>query len=523
MKRERWLAAAMLAALAAPAHAAPGDGTGAESVPAEGIPPDGIPADGSAVDRAAPGDGSEASEDTDGTRPAGAPPPPPTRSGAIGGPAGPSDSPADLVLPVSADGWTAERVAERAAKVSTRVATAEVDRVRAETSAEWRAAEFAPRLDLRATYTRLSEIDQPAFSFGEITVDSPFPQILDQYALQASLTVPVTDAFLAVLPAWRAAKGQAEVARWQTAAERQSAALRAQEALYGLARVEAARLVAADAVRLLDAYIEDLQALFGAGQVTEADVLQARARRAEAVGQSARLESAWRVASQNLRIVLDLPGDAPIAIGEDVTRPPAALPADAELGDGWRDRPEVQALMALDSVYRDSADAAGASRWPSLSVRGNYTYANPNSRVLPQKEQFDASWDVSVILAWSPNGLVSGVARREDALLQADRNAADLETLREGLALQLAQAVGDYRAATAALAAADEQVEAAHAAWTLQRDLLRAGEATPNDVLDAESALRRAQAALFDVRIDCHLARARIDHAIGRAVPTTGG
>lgn len=433
------------------------------------------------------------------------------------------DEPAALVVPTTPDGWTAERVAARAVAVSTRVSAAEVDRLRAETSADFRAAEFAPRLDLRATYTRLSEIEQPAFSFGEIVVDSPFPQILDQYALQASLTVPITDAFLAILPAWRAAKGTAEVARHQTAAAREQAALQAREAFYGFARVEAARLVADDAVRLLDAYIDDLKALFGAGQVTEADVLQARARRAEAVGQQARLDSARRVAAQHLRILLDLPPDAPIGIGEDVTRPPAPLPAADVLDGGWRDRPEVAALVALGAVYEHGADAAGASRWPSLSLRGNYTYANPNARVLPQREAFDGSWDVSVILAWSPNGLVSGVARREDALLEVKRTAAELETLREGLALQLAQAVGDYHAATAALTAADEQVEAAHAAWVLQRDLLRAGEATPNDVLDAESALRRAQASLFDVRIDCHLARARVDHAIGRAAQSNGG
>lgn len=434
-----------------------------------------------------------------------------------------ADEPAALVVPISPGGWTAERVAARAVEASTRVAVSEVDRIRAETNAEWRVAEFAPRLDLRATYTRLSEIDQPPFQFGELTIDSPFPQILDQYALQASLTVPVTDAFLAILPAWRAAKGTAEVARWQTETERASAALRAREAFYGFARVEAARLVADDSVRLLDAYIDDLAALFGAGQVTEADVLQARARRAEAFGQTLRLASAHRVAAENLRILLDLPPDAPIAIGEDITRSPAGLPDGDALASGWRDRPEVAALTALGTVYQHSADAAGASRWPSLSLRGNYTYANPNQRVLPQAERFDGSWDVSVILAWSPNSLVSGIARREDALLEVDRTTAELATLREGLALQLAQSVGDYQAATAALAAADEQVAAAHAAWVLQRDLLRAGEATPNDVLDAESALRRAQAALFDVRIDCHLARARIDHAIGRAVPKSGG
>lgn len=428
--------------------------------------------------------------------------------------------PTPLEVPVAADGWTADRVAARAVEVSDRVEGARVDRTRAEAGAEWRAADFAPRLDLQATYTRLSEIDQPPFSFGEIVVDSPFPQILDQYALKASLTVPVTSAFLAVLPAWKAAKGQAEVARWQGEIAREEAALSAREAFFGFARVEAARVVAADAVRLLDAYLDDLQALFAAGQVTEADVLQARARRAEAAGQTARLAGAHRLATHSLRLMLDLGPDAPVGLGEDIARAPDPLPPASELTEGWRGRPEVNALVALGGVFEDSADAAGASRWPSLAVVGNYTYANPNNRFVPASDRFDGSWDLSLVLSWSPNAFVSGLAQREDVLLQARRNAADLEALREGLALQLASAVADFEAATAALEAADEQVEAATAAWRAQRDLLQAGEATPNDVLDAESALRRAQAARFDTRIDCHLARARVDHALGRASST---
>ncbi len=433
------------------------------------------------------------------------------------------DAPAELTVPSTADGWTAERVAARAVEVSEQIDVAEIDRIRATTAAEWRAAEFAPRLNLRASYTRLSDIDQPPFEFAGMAFDSPFPQILDQYAVQASLTVPISDMFLAILPAYRAAKGSAEVTRWQTEVERQSAALTAREAFYGFARVEASQIVANDAVRLLEAYIDDLEALFGAGQVTEADVLQARARKAEAVGQLARLESARRVAGQNLRILLDLPPDAAIGLGEDLARPPAPLPDRATLADGWRDRPEVQALRALGAVYDDQADAVGAARWPSLAVQANYTYANPNQRIVPQNEEFAATWDVSVILSWSPNAAVGAIAQREDVHLQARRTAAELEALREGLALQLEKAVGDYEAAIAVLAAADEQVAAARAAWIAQRDLLRAGEATPNDVLDAESALRRAQATLFDIRIDCHLARARVEHALGRAAPENKG
>lgn len=433
------------------------------------------------------------------------------------------EAPPALVIPVTPGGWTADAAAARAVQVAEKVEAAAVDRIRAEAAARWRVADFAPRLDLQASYTRLSAIDSPPFSFGEITVDSPFPQILDQYGLKATLTVPVSDAFVSILPAWRAAQGGAEVARWQGLVEQQSAALGAREALYGLARVEAARLVADDAVRLLDAHLDDLDALYRAGLVTRADVLQAQARRAQAEGQQAQLAGARRVAEANLRILLDLEPDAPVGIGEDLTRDPAPPPPEAEAADGWRDRPEVQALRALVGVYEHTADAQGGQRWPRLALAGNLNYANPNQRIVPQVEEFSATWDVSVVLSWSPNAFVRGTAEREDALLQARRTRADLAALQDGLSLQLARSVADFHAARAALAAAEREVESARAAWGLETDLLRAGEATPNAVLDAEAALRRAQATLFDVRIDCHLARARIDHAVGRAVPNRGG
>ncbi len=427
----------------------------------------------------------------------------------------------DIVIRLNwvAGGLTEAAVVARMLEVSPRMRGAESARAQAARSAKLRAADFVPRIDLRASYTRLSYVNQPSFDFGGTVIDNPFPQLLNQYGVRASISVPITDYFLAILPGYRAAGVSAELARYQSEAQRVVDALRARETFLGLARVEAAAHVAEEAVSLLKAHIDELEALFAAAQVTKADVMQARAQLAEAEVGRDRLNGAVDVTRASLREILHLDESSPIEIGENLdARDPVPIPDVAELRtQAMTERAEVQGLKRLAALHRHQELAAQGGRWPRLAVVAGLDYANPNARSLLQEDEFSASWDMAVVLNWSPNDVITGGIRASEAAVEAQRALADLDDLRERIAIQVTQAVSDLRVATSSIRSAQEGVFAAREAWRVQRDLLAAGESTPNDVLDAEVALRRAQLSLIDARIDVRVALARIEYAGGRA------
>lgn len=419
-------------------------------------------------------------------------------------------------------GWTAEKVAARAVEVAPSVRQAQAARATADSNVDLGIAAFAPRLDLRASYTRVSEIPiSPELieQFGGAENADAFKPLQDNYLLRASLAVPVSDYFFTVLPSFRAAEHAARVASFQAEAESEAIALRARESFYMFVRTAAAERVAIDAVAQLEAYLADLEVLVTAGEVTPADVLQARSQLAEAKVQRSSAKGGVRVAAQALRLLLDLPPDAPVTVAEDVfaSTPPAVPETQTLVTQAMEGRPEVRALNALADAADAQIRAAQGTRVPKLSVVGNLDYANPNQRQFPQSAEFTSSWDLSVVLAWSPNDFVSNLVVVDEARLARTRVDNDLATLEDALGATAAQASSDYGVALETIGAADEGVNAAREAWRVRRELLGAGEATPSEALETETALRRAEMQRIDAHVAARLALARVQHVIGKA------
>ncbi len=431
-------------------------------------------------------------------------------------------------LPVDPGGWTAEKVAARAVEVAPSVKQAQATRTTAEDAAKLGVSAFAPRLDLRASYTRLSEVVVPPIDpsslppalapladlFGSFSTQYP-----NTFLLRASLTVPVTDYFFTVLPSFQAAEDLAKVASFQAEAESETVALRAREAFYMFVRTVAAERVSGDAVTQLEKYLSELEALVGAGEGTPADVLQVRSRLAEAKVQRSASRGSVRVATEALRLLLDLPAGSAVTIAEDVfeSARPTAPEASALVAEAMKSRPEVRALEALAESNDAHVRAAHGARYPRLSLIGNVDYANPNQRYFPPVDEFNATWDLSVVLSWSPNDFVSNKVVADQAELERTRVANDLITLQDMLGSAAAQAASDYGVALETISAADEGVTAAREAWRVRRELLGVGEATPSEALETETALRRAELQQIDAHVSARVALARVQHVIGKA------
>nr|MDQ3034765.1 TolC family protein [Myxococcota bacterium] len=168
-------------------------------------------------------------------------------------------------------GITAEDVARAAVRTAPSIDATRAQLAQAQAGANRAMLAFFPRLELQGRYTRLSPISQPNLfdGGGGITpeqeeaaralissVTDPaaqtlffanleaqlaqsrqfssfsFPVILDNYALGASLTIPVTDLFLQVWPSYEAAQGAARAQEHQVRARSAEVAQQAREAFY---------------------------------------------------------------------------------------------------------------------------------------------------------------------------------------------------------------------------------------------------------------------------------------------------
>ena len=442
-------------------------------------------------------------------------------------------------LKAAGGGLTSDEVARRAAETSVDARVKERGVEAADARRQEAEAGYWPRLSGTARYTRLSavppiEFADPRFQFvgrpeqtGPVAVDQliaigfpPFATPVNQYLLQASLTVPLSDYVFRVSKAIAAATHSVRAARVDEQAARLKVAADGRVGYYQWIRTRGQALVAVQALEQARGHLRDAQQMFAAGLISRADALRAESQVKSMELLVTRTENMVALAEEQLHIVMHDPGNRRYEIGEDVTAPLPARPGDADLprlqDEAFDHRLELRALDQTAGSVRDLARLARAASYPRLDLAGNAIYANPNSRIFPPQDRFDGTWDASVVLTWTPTDIAGARASERTQEAQEAQILAQREALLDGLRLEVTQAFQAQHEAEVALDTTLQGLRAAEESSRARRDLFRNGRATLVEMNDAESELMRAQLEVVNAHIDARIARVRIDHAVGR-------
>jgi outer membrane protein TolC len=460
----------------------------------------------------------------------------------------------EAVLRGEGRGLTADVAAARAIETSPTVDRARATHTVARASVDRALYGFIPQLALSFRYTRLSEITNATLFQGDVDpgraemiagliagVDDAeaqalhldtygifagfsnvrFPVILDQFAINATLTYPLSDVFFQVWPAYEGAQMAAEAQEISIDAQQEEVALQAREAFYTYARARGSLAVARIALEQAETRHTQVQAFVAAGTAARVDELRIRAQVAAARVAVARTTGFVELAATAVRTLLHLEPGADIAVGEDVLAelPPLPGPSVGLVEQAIENRDDARALRRFIDASGRQVDAAEGSRYPHLAVRANLDVANPNQRIFPQTAEFRESWDISAVLQWSPHDLLIGEAAANEARGRRAEAQANLRALEDGIRIQVVDASIAYSSAREALEAAHLGVEAAEESHRVQMERYRAGASTVSDVIDASAEQVRAQLDLVNTAIDARIAWARLQRALGTGVP----
>lgn len=380
-------------------------------------------------------------------------------------------------------------------------------------------ASLLPRVDLAASYTRLSDVQTPPLVFAGQSIDSPFPQILDQWSTSATLTVPITAILLQGMPTMRAAELGIDIAASQQQATLDTVAWQGVEAWYGWVQAQVARNVAHESLRLVEATVGHVELLAEAGVVPRIDLTTARSGLEQARAAAARAELATELAETHLRQLTGWDASVPLGIGEailDVDAPTA--PTVEALVDLARSaRPEFDALDAARRAREAQLRAVRAESIPALGVSASAVYANPNQRIVPSRQEFDGTWSAGVTLSWTPTSIPASRVRVDRAALEIQRIDDQRAALEFGLRAEASAAVSAWQQAEAALQAARPEVDAARAEYDARRVSLSAGLGTTTELITASRTLAQAQLHLIDASIALHRAQRQVDRIAGAA------
>lgn len=428
---------------------------------------------------------------------------------------------------------TASIAGERAVQASfERASAADVSRA-AEARVEQARAALLPRVGATARYTRLSDITPPAlFPFSIAATNAPagtvappttstgpiaIAPVLDNYTLDATLTLPLSDYVLRLARNVTAARRGRDSARWEEVTVAAQARLEGRSAFYEWLRARAAADAAGQVATEQRAHLSDVAAQLAEGNASRADALRVESAVADAEAAVAEAEARRVTAETRLRIRLHL-GDEMLSTTEALEAALEATGGDtsALVREAQRSRAELRGLDAAEQASRVQASIARATYLPTLAAFANATYANPNPRYFPPTEAWRGTWAAGVALSWAPTEIPGARASAAEHEARGDALAAQQGALRDLVTLQVVEGLQAVRAADAKVAATEKQIEAATEARRITRSLVLNTRATTSNLLDAETDLVRARFAWINARVEARLSRARLEHALGR-------
>lgn len=458
------------------------------------------------------------------------------------------EAPAKLrPIPVASDGLTADEVASKAVEASPSLAGKDADIDNAEAKIGQTMTSFVPQITLSGSYTRLSDVNVtfgslvgagnagllgvgacPDGSGNQCVVDSAgapvgaaafdIPQVLDQFALQAKITVPISDYVLRTFRGLEAAKRSKKAAEVAKEAEARKVAIDARVAYYDWLRTKAQVVATEETMRSTAARLDDVKAAYDAGLRTEADIKRIEALVANAKSANVQARGFEELSRERLSMIMNVPVEE-WEVGEDVMDtppPPPARKLEDAVGEAMANRPELEALDLNQKALDDGKKVAKAGYYPSLNAFAEATYANPNQRYFPLQQEWDGTWSAGLSLTYTINGPLMARQNLREYEAQGRTLDAQEESLRRGIRMEVSQAYIDERTARSRLSLAEASRSASDAAYEVVSIQFAEGNATATDVIEAEGARLDSFIQDYNARIDLRIAQAKLEYATGQ-------
>jgi len=446
------------------------------------------------------------------------------------------------------NGLTAEQVATKAVAVSPQVEAKRRTVQAADATVEQSKLQFLPALSLTARYTRLSKLHYGSsggfyiVSTGEVEqkpnapegvlqpVDGSLvaastrlfsPQILNQYAFQASLSVPISDYLLRMSYAVDASKRSKSAAQIDEQATKLAVARDARVAYYNWIFAQGAAYVGQQGLEQAQGHLNDAKNSWTAGVLSKADVLRAESAAKAAELFAEQTKNGVMLATERLRVIMHEGEPVNHEVGENILAdlPPLDV-ADFEkaYSEALSKRLELRVLAENEAGLHEQVTAVESARYPRLDAQANALLANPNQRYFPATDSFKPTWDVSVVLSWTPTTWFATSAAAKVVEARAAELVAQRQVLRDGLRMEVNQAIIAAREAEFALVSTRQALAASEESYRARRELFRAGKSTMVEVTDAETNLTRARLEVVNAHISVRITRVQLEHALGRDV-----
>ena len=274
--------------------------------------------------------------------------------------------------------------------------------------------------------------------------------------------------------------------------------------------------VAQESLELSKEQLRKAENLEAQGAGTRADVLKAKVRVSESSLELITATNRVDVEKARLLSVMGLPWTEGINISEELEVNLAEPDSAALWRSAMENRPDLRQGTFLKAAAKSAQTSARASRLPSISGSFAYSWSGdhaPDERSIVDKDYY---WSVGARLSIP---LFDGLyTKSRIRATSADylKQQVEYEELKQQVALDLKEALLQYREARQRYIASQEGVEAADEDYRLSQEKFQLGSGTMLELITAEVSRVRAISSFIDAQSDMKIAEALLKKVSGR-------
>jgi outer membrane protein TolC len=307
------------------------------------------------------------------------------------------------------------------------------------------------------------------------------------------------------------AAARQQIAEYQLTRAEQTVQFDVAVAYLNILLARASLLVQEEAVRQAEATLKDARARLAGGVADPDDVLRAEVQLSESRDGVVRAQEAKVVAVAQLNNAMGRNAALPLEI---IELAPPVLDARPSLAKSLESaatlRPEIGFARQGVVAAQEGIVAAKAAFRPNIYVRGA-TGEVVGNNIVPGWQN---GIGLHVEIPLYTGGRLSGDLRAAEAEVSAA--LADAQTIVDRVSLEVTQAFQGEVTADQRLELSRTAVVEAQENLRLVRVKYRNGNATPTDIVDAETTLTRSQQRLKSTLYTYFAALARLDYAVGQ-------
>lgn len=379
---------------------------------------------------------------------------------------------------------------------------------------------FLPKFSTAYSFTRLNE--EAVFHFPGVPPLIPASAIKAGTKENYSWNIEVRQPLFAgggIRANYEASRLGEEIARIESTVAELDLVQEVKIAYFNILKGGRMQDVARQSVERLSAHREMAQGFFDVGIIPKNDLLAAEVALANGRQFLLRAENSLEMAKAKFNTLLRREIDLPVEIEDTLGERPFAKSLDTCIAAAMENRPEIRSYAFRLERAKSLVKLARSEYYPNVGLVANYTRSGDTPGVAGSPYRDQENWYVMGVANW--NFWEWGkTGNRVEAVTSRENQAADiLINLREQIALEvkngwllLHEAEKQIHVTKKAIAQAEEN-------FRINTERYREQVGTSTDVIDAQTLLTRARADHDNALGDFSISRARLERAMGIAVP----